>query len=110
MLQGSLLDPVDSARVLERDVFAGRRQGSSKLPGLSPVRPIAFRRRPPVIGYLNRFIGLDQSQYLPDDILYKVDRMSMAHSLEVRPPFLDHRIVEFAATTAGKFKDSRIGR
>src|SRR5262249_32963353 len=48
-------------------------------------------------GYLNRFLWLDQNYYLQDDILYKCDRMSMAHSLEVRPPFLDHRIVEFAA-------------
>jgi asparagine synthase (glutamine-hydrolysing) len=48
-------------------------------------------------GYLNRFLWLDQLYYLPDDILHKCDRMSMAHSLEVRPPFLDHRIVEFAA-------------
>lgn len=48
-------------------------------------------------GYLNRYLWLDQRYYLADDILYKSDRMSMAHSVEVRPPFLDHRIVEFAA-------------
>jgi asparagine synthase (glutamine-hydrolysing) len=50
------------------------------------------------------FLWLDQKYYLADDILTKSDRMSMAHSVEVRPPFLDHRVVEFAATLPARLK------
>jgi asparagine synthase (glutamine-hydrolysing) len=53
---------------------------------------------------LTPFLWFDQKYFLPGDILTKVDRMSMAHSVEVRPPFLDHRIVEFAATLPASLK------
>jgi len=53
---------------------------------------------------LQRYLEFDQRYYLADDILYKVDRMSMAHSLEARPPFLDPRIVDFSARLPEKFK------
>ncbi len=53
---------------------------------------------------LNRALFYDFKTLLPDQVLAFVDRLSMAHSVEVRPPFLDYRLVEYAATIPGNLK------
>lgn len=54
--------------------------------------------------HVTSMLYTDLKTYLPGDILVKVDRMSMAHSLEVRAPFLDYRVIEFAARLPSNWK------
>ena len=54
--------------------------------------------------FLSRMQSLDQMSYLPDDILVKVDRASMAVGLETRAPLLDYRLAEFMSTVPGNLR------
>jgi asparagine synthase (glutamine-hydrolysing) len=56
---------------------------------------------------INRMLYADMKESLPGDMLHKVDAMSMLNSLEVRVPFLDHRVCEFAFSLPGDFKIKR---
>ena len=58
-------------------------------------------------GILDATLLTDQMTYLPNDLLVKVDIASMANSLEARSPFLDHKLIEFAATLPENLKMKR---
>ena len=67
----------------------------------------AFRRllaAPHSSERLDHLLYLDSKTYLPGDILTKVDRMSMAHSIEAREPLLDHKLIEFVQTIPASLK------
>lgn len=61
-----------------------------------PSRAAAAVPVPPLPDIIGRIIYRDMTEYLPGDLLVKLDRASMAASLEARCPFLDHRMIEFA--------------
>ncbi len=86
------------ARLYNRDFAA-------QIAGIDPTRALGAIEngwRSPTM--LNSILRADQEHYLPDDLLFKADIASMAFGLEVRSPFLDHRIVELAASVPSRQK------
>jgi asparagine synthase (glutamine-hydrolysing) len=78
-------------------------------PSVPSIRhPIAARVRELAGGAAERFMRADFETYLPDDILVKEDRMSMSWGLEVRVPFLDNELLDFAASLPTALKVRRM--
>lgn len=89
---------VSSPDIMYRRLVSHWKETGSLVPN-SVELPTALTRTEDTISisdFSQRMMFADMTSYLPDDILVKVDRASMATSLESRVPFLDHRIVEFA--------------
>jgi asparagine synthetase B (glutamine-hydrolysing) len=61
---------------------------------------LGFRRR----SIIDLNTGHQHQTWLPDDLLIKADKITMANSIELRVPFLDHKVMEFAASLPANFK------
>jgi asparagine synthase (glutamine-hydrolysing) len=100
------------------DLCFSKPRQTQQLLGLDPDRDfredeaydliVAPYRNCPSAHPLQRAQYADLKGYLPNDVLAKVDRMSMAHGLEVRSPLLDHRVVEFAFKVPPALKYQRM--
>jgi asparagine synthase (glutamine-hydrolysing) len=88
----------DKPGLLSEDV---RRQIAGPSPEETLVRHF---ERYAALPWASQMMRFDTETYLPEDVLTKVDRMSMAHSLESRVPLLDNAVVQFAATLPSSFK------
>ncbi|TIX37061.1 MAG: asparagine synthetase B, partial [Mesorhizobium sp.] len=80
----------------DEDELYERLRGSSTENLTHHRPPISMNGAPQLDGLLSRLLYEDMVGYLPGDILVKLDRASMANSLEGRCPLLDHRVVDFA--------------
>lgn len=91
---------------LHRKLVSRWRFPEAAVPGAVPPATLLDGNLPPRgdLSDIERMMQLDMVSYMPDDILAKVDRATMAVSLESRAPLLDHRVVRFAWSLAPELK------
>ena len=94
----------DTKRELYTDAFAASVAGQDPLSILDE-----WFAKANGTGTLDATLLTDQMTYLPNDLLVKVDIATMANSLEARSPFLDHKLIEFAASLPEDLKMSGVG-
>lgn len=94
--------PTDAARFIGQDILG------DCTPNLALTR-IVIRHQMPTYPTLRDFQILDTGEYLPNDILAKVDRSTMAFGLESRSPFLDHRLASYALALPSRYHLSVFG-
>ncbi len=99
-----LISPRNLRKILAAETFGAMRAGS----GFKDREQWYERVRDADL--LSQLQYVDVKTYLPDDVLVKVDRMSMAHALECRSPLLDYRVAEFAARLPYRAKISGAGK
>ncbi len=102
--------PWRHAHAVWRQIHTAQQKRAITAPGILPDSPRLFDiyddyyARSTGLDRLDDLLYVDTRFYLPNDMLVKVDRMSMAHGLEARVPFLDHTLVEFVATLPPNLK------
>ena len=109
LLQGRVRDPFDAYFATLVHLHPARKSWLFAEDFLAKIRseappPLQYLRSTPHSALLDSMLDADVNNYLPDDLLVKMDVATMAYSLEARSPLLDHKVMEFMAQVPAGLK------